>query len=175
MSPGPPLHRPRRGFTILELAIALALISLAAALAIPAFYGRPEVSLDRAALLLARDLRTAQNHAVQAGCDVHFHLRSDGNGYAAWYESGAPLPNPAGGGPLARAYDRDAVFEGVRITRVQLDGHPREVRFDRLGFAHGGGTIELFYRGRDVAVHVAESTGLVTIRGLSRGFQDDGL
>src|SRR5690606_25726658 len=75
-------QHPRRGFTVLELAVALALITLVAVLAIPAFYGRPEVTLDRAALLLARDLRIAQNEAVRWSGDVHFDFLAEGQGYA---------------------------------------------------------------------------------------------
>lgn len=160
--------RSSHGFTVLELAVALALITLVAVLAIPAFYGRPEVTLDRAALLLARDLRIAQNEAVRWSGDVHFDFLPDGEGYAPRFADGRPVPNPVGSGPMERIYERDAVFEGVRISRLQLAGHPRSIRFDRLGYAYGGGTIELAFEGQDCRVIVHESSGLVTLEGLSK-------
>ncbi len=151
---------------MLELAVALALISLAALLAIPAFYGRPEVTLDRAALLLARDLRLAQNDAVRTRRDVIFEFLPDGAGYAPHFIDGEPLQNPVGKGAMERVYGRDAVFEGVRISRLQLAEGRRAIRFDRLGFAHGAGAIELSFQDHSCLVHVEESSGLVTVQGL---------
>lgn len=154
------------GFTVLELAVALALISLAALLAIPAFYGRPEVTLDRAALLLARDLRLAQNDAVHWRRDVLFEFLPEGSGYAARFVDGEALPNPAGKGPFERLYARDAVFEGVVISRLELAAGARSIRFDHLGYAHGGGMIELLFLDHTCQVRVEESSGLVTLHGL---------
>jgi Tfp pilus assembly protein FimT len=168
VSPGSrPARAPSTGITLLELAISLALISLVALLAIPAFYSRPEVTLDRAAQLLARDLQLAQNDAVRWRQDVHFHFLPDGRGYAPRFGDGRPMPNPVGGGALERDYGRDGVFQGVRIERLQLAGDPRAIRFDRLGFAHGAGFIELSFNGRVCRVEVDESSGLVSLHGLS--------
>lgn len=156
----------RRGFTILELALALALISLVAVLAIPAFYSRPEVTLDRAAQLLARDLRLAQHEAIRLNRDVIFEFHLDGRGYAPRFEDGTPLPNPVGRGSFERRYSRDAVFEGVHIGRLQLAGEPRSIRFDPLGHALGGGSIELTFGAEVCMVHVAESNGMVSLHEL---------
>lgn len=164
--------RPSSAFTLLELAIALALICLAAVLAIPAFYQRPEVSLDRAALLLARDLRLAQNDAVRWRQDVIFEFLPDGAGYAARFASGKPVPAPLGKQGLERVYGRDAVFQGVRIGRLQLSGDPTSIRFDPLGYAHGAGAIELTFDGHECRVRIEESSGFVSLEGLARPERD---
>ena len=56
--------RRRRGFTILELLAVVLLISMVAAVTIPAFFQDANVTLENASILLARDLRAAQNRSA---------------------------------------------------------------------------------------------------------------
>ncbi len=163
----------RGGFTILELAIALALFTLVAALAIPAFYSQPEVTLENATRLLLRDLRAAQNRAARLQCEVRFEVFEDGRGYRAVLPDGRPLRDPAFGGPFERDYGRDAVFEGVRIARVDL-GPDGAIRFGPYGFSDEGGVLELRFGDASSRVEVGARTGLLRVRGLSEPFVDDG-
>src|SRR5215204_5902831 len=60
--------RPRvRGIGLLGVVLTLGCVALLAGLIIPAFFGRHTVTLDNAALLLARDLRAVQNRAAHTG------------------------------------------------------------------------------------------------------------
>lgn len=162
-----------RGFSILELAVVLALITVAAAIAIPLFYGRPSVTLDNAAILLARDLRTAQNLAVHRRKGMQVEFFPDGSGYRIVDEDGQTILNPSGAGELARRYSRDAVFEGVRIRSVDL-GPECAARFTPDGLSVRGGEIVLVYRDDERRLSLREGSGMVEIEGLQRSWADDG-
>lgn len=164
----------RAGFTILELAIALALITVASVIAIPAFYSQPNITLDNASLLLARDLRYAQNEAAMRGVHTQVTFDTFGDGYAVETSDAMPLPNPVGGGDLVRVYSRDAIFEGVTITAINGLTEPH-VRFDKNGFALDGVAIEMHYEQEVRTVHLARESGLMEIEGLTTRWKDDGL
>ena len=174
------MHRPRaadrrrEGFTLLELAIALALITIVSVIAIPAFYAQPAVTLDNASVLLARDLRYAQNEAAMRGVNTQITFDDFGDGYAVETADAMPLPNPVGGGDLVRVYSRDAIFENVKITAINGLSEPH-VRFDKNGFALDGVSIEMHYEDEVRIVHLAKESGLMQIEGLTTRWKDDGL
>ncbi len=163
-----------RGFTILELAISLALITLVSVIAIPAYYAQPSITLDNAAELLARDLRYTQNEAAVRATDTQVVFDESGDGYIVETVNAAPLPNPVGGGDLFRIYSRDAIFEGVLITSVK-GPDIRMVRFDRNGFCMDRASIELHYEEEVRVVNIAKGSGLIEIEGMTSGWEDDGL
>lgn len=170
----PYADRSKRGFTLLELIVVLGLIALVAALAIPAYYSRPAVTLDNAAKLLARDLRAAQNRAASQSKTVEFRFLPEGDGYEAVDASGRHLADPGGGGDFVRRYSRDAVFEGVRLACLDLD-EDRSVRFDDRGFAERGGRFLLTYRGEERLVEVRQGSGFLNVIGLDETWHDSGL
>jgi len=161
-------------FSLLELVIALTLITIASAIAIPAFYSQPGITLDNAAILLARDLRYAQNSAVLIGEETHLVVDGDGDGYEVQRASGRPLCNPVGGGPLIRRYSGDAIFEGVRLPNVESD-NGRTLRFSRRGFCLQRGQIELRYGDCVRILTVMQGSGRIAIDGLLTPWSDDGL
>ena len=162
-----------RGFSLLELAIALALITIAAIVAIPSFYARPGVTLDSAAILLAKDLRHAQNLAAQRGIEVVLEFSPDGTGYRVIDAEGRAVQNPLGAGALIRDYARDGVFEGVRIESVQL-GARASASYDARGLSLQGGSIRLGDRGARRTLSLQAGSGLIDIEGLSRPWSDSG-
>lgn len=163
----------RSGFTILELALVLVALSLAAALSIPAWFGRSEVTLDSAARLLARDLRDVQNLAALRGAVLFVDFFEDGDGYRVVDAEGAAVPAPPGHGGFTRIYSRDAVFRGVRIEVADFGGG-RRARFDDVGYAHAGGVVVLRYGVDARVLRLAEHTGLLEIHGLARPWIDSG-
>lgn|GEM_PF-1006833 len=166
------LGRWAAGLNILHLAVALAGITALTGVAIPAFYSRPEVTLDHASILLAKDLRYAQNEAAICGAGTRVEFDPGGDGYVVRYESGGPVANPVGGADLFRSYSFDAIFRGVELEVI---GGPTAVRFDRDGFALDPLEVELRYGGDHRLLQMSEGSGLVDIQGLENGWNDEGL
>lgn len=166
------LQRWRRGLSLIDFLIALTAILIASVVAIPGFFGRPEVTLDSAAMLLANDLRFAQNEAALSEQGTRVVFSETGDGYEILYSDGVAVSNPVGGGSLVRQYSRDAIFRGVRTT---VEGEETTVRFDESGFALDRLAVRLDYGGESRRLYLTRGSGMMEIDGLIREWRDDGL
>ena len=162
-----------RGFTVLELLVTLFVISVLAAIAIPAFFGRPEVTLENASVLLAHDLRTAQNRSAYLAEPCRFVFDDDGDGYRVLNLRGDVILNPATGQPFVRRYSVDAVFSGVIVEGVECGGD-RAIAYDEHGRVLEGARVTLEFRGHRRILVVDDAKGAVTIEGSTSGFVDQG-
>lgn len=161
-------HEPRRGFTILELVVVLAALSLIASVAIPAYFARPAVTLDNAARLLARDLRETQNRAALYEEPLYLRFAEGGTGYRVTDARGESLVSPYGAGEYRRHYPVDAVFRGVEVVSAE----PRDVVFDREGRPRVPVTVRLAYRGEERTLTMTPVSGRIAIEGLARPWRD---
>jgi len=169
------LASPRqRGFTVFELLICLGLVTLTAALAIPMYFERGEVTLEHAALQLCNDLRSTQNRAAYQGTETVLHFDEDGCGYAA-LDGSAGSKGRRKLRPVARRYTRDGVFEGVRVLSVVLENGGRSVRYQALGNAVDAGEIVLGFRGETRTIRIERGAGQLSIFDSSSGWSDNGL
>ena len=159
-----PRHRSTRadraGISLLAILISLCALALAAMVAIPTFFDRSGVTLDNAAQLLRKDLRSAQNRAAFLRTEAVFAF--DEEGWRATGVGGEPLAGLGDANEIYRDLSRDGVFEGVSITHIQF-GNDRALAFDARGIALEGGEVELSFRGKVRIVRVETGTGLVTI------------
>lgn len=146
MSHHPDLGRPaRRGFTLLELVLSLGLIAFVAAFAISSFFAQSDMTLHNALRLLADDIHEMQARATSLQIPVDIVFDPAGDGYHA-EDRGAPDPHRSGLFPLvSRRYSSDAVFEGVRIRRIELKGADR-ISLDPAGRAPTTGSIVVGYQ-----------------------------
>lgn len=165
--------RRRGGFTILELLIALMLIAIVASLAVPAWFDRSEVTLENACVLLARDLRLAQNRAAVMGEETVVEFSADGTGYTVFGPWGKVITHPRTRRPFHRDYSADGVFEDVRVDSVEL-GQGFRISFTPGGQARNGGRIVLRFGDERRAVCVETETGEIAIEGSDSGWVDDG-
>lgn len=166
------LRRLASGLNILDLAVVMAIVTVLTGIAIPVFYSQPRVTLDHASILLANDLRYAQNEAAISGQMTHLLLDAKGDGYSVRYKNGNSVANPVGGGELRRQYSVDAIFRGVSLKLVEGDS---TVSFDRNGFALDALTVSLHYQEDSRVLRMALGSGLVEIQGLENEWKDDGL
>jgi len=165
---------PRRGFTILELLIILALLTITASVGIPAYFARPEVTLDSAARLLASDMREIQNRAALYRTPLSLEFATGGGGYSGFHANGDPLTSPYEDGPYVRVYDADAVFQGVRVVEVQSPEGDR-VSFTPRGLSAATASVVLSFDGETRTVRIRKGSGLVEITGLEDPWFDAGL
>lgn len=164
----------RGGFTILELLVLLAVLSLVASIGIPAYFSRPNVTLDSAAKLLARDLREVQNRAALYEETLILRFAEDGGGYSATDRRGQPLLSPYGRGPFVRDYDTDAVFRGVQVESVRATKGGR-ISFDPSGRPETSAEVVLTFRDESRKVTLRAGSGLIAIEGLKEPWVDLGL
>lgn len=163
----------RKGFTILELLIALVVLSSIAAMAIPAFFEEPSVTLENASVLLARDLRAAQNRSAYMAEPCRFVFRRDGDGYVTTDRKGAVILNPRSRQPFSRRYSSDGVFRGVVVTNVRA-GRDWTLIYDDRGRPIESATITLTYEDDVRVLLVEKGSGDVTILGSTSGWNDQG-
>lgn len=150
----------RRGFTVLELAVTLALVGIVMATAVPYVYGmRARSHLRGAARTLAGQLEQARTLA-----------RSAQTGFQGWSEDERVLQSGTrfSEGSYAIYVDADDVSDGqgeVTVSRVQLDSahvldaSHSEIRFRRNGTLVGEVPLEITLRdihtGAEFRVHVS--------------------
>lgn len=168
-------HSPRRGgFTLLHLVLLLGILTVAAAVAIPQFFAREIVTLENGAVLLARDLRAAQNRAAFSHETLFFRFFEDGDGYEVVTKSGKPILDPRTGRLFVRRYSTDGVFEGLRIDSVEA-GDDRTLVLTASGEISDELRVSLSFKGSQRLLRAARPTGLVKIEGSTSEFLDDGL
>jgi prepilin-type N-terminal cleavage/methylation domain-containing protein len=152
----------RRAFTLPELVLSLALIAFVAAFAISSFFSQSEITLHNALQLLADDMHEMQARATSLQIPVEIVFDPQGDGYHA-QDCGSADPARARVFPLVtRRYSRDAVFEGVRIRRLQLKGADR-IRFDAAGRSLTEGVIVVGYRDDARVLELHSERGFVCL------------
>lgn len=162
----------RAGISLGGVIASLAAVALIAGIAIPSFFARHAVTLDNAAILLARDLRSVQNRAAHLGQPTT--LQFDTHGWRAFDAHGQPLKRFASDERIERRLDADAVFEGVTLEALHF-GAESAVRFEASGRPDRGGSLELVYRGERRRLQLSPADGSVVLEGLERAWSDEGL
>lgn len=161
------------GFTLVELALVIAILGILAWVAYPKVAVIGDIRLDAAARRVASDLRYAQNRAIGTRTVHGLHFEPSAGRYTVYAPTpGTPLPDP---GDRARAlrvvFDQKIEYRGVEITSASFGATPA-VSFDFFGVPRdSGGTdlaspgrVVLSYQGASDTVEVAPGTGKVTIR-----------
>ena len=154
----------RRGFTIVELMVAIMVVTLTAAVSMWAYFARPEVTLDNAALLLVRDMRIAQARAALLHAPVTVVFNLDGDGYKV-VDGMEDMANPRYlPERIDRSYSRDAVFEGVSILPLGLAARGKIV-FEPEHTDPASGSITLSYGRATRIVEIEPGSGRVFMTG----------
>jgi len=152
-------RRALRGFTLPELVVSMALIAFVASFAISSFFSLSDMTLHNALKLLADDIHEMQARATSLQIPVELVFDPSGDGYHA-EDRGAPDPRRGRLFPLAsRRYSSDAVFEGVRIRRLDLKGADR-ISFDPSGRSPTTGTIVVGFRNDARVLELRQDRGI---------------
>lgn len=162
----------QRGFTLLELLLVLVLISLCAATTVRWYFSHADVTLENAAILLARDLRAAQHRSIFLGEQTQFRFLPEGTGYAATDDGGKIAHNPQTDEPFLRVYSDDGVFVGVHVLEADAGGD-RTLAIDGHGMPLEDLTVTLGFAGDRRTVLLDHRTGTITIVGSTSDWADD--
>ena len=164
----------RRGYTLVELLITVALLGLAAAVIVPQFTGTENMRVQAAVRQIIADLTFAQSDALAFQEFRRVHFFEDGSGYcivrvdetdfADEFDPDAadyivdPLASSDEGNLYIVDFTRDARFSGVVISDVALDDGWRSVVYDPIG-----GTI--------MSGNLPGSGGSITVEGANVRFR----
>ena len=169
--PMPGRCKSSRGFTIVELLIVLLLLSLCAATSVRWYFSNSDVTLENAAILLARDLRAAQHRSIFLGEPSRFHFTDDGSGYAVLDPRGALAHNPQTDESFVRSYPDDGVFAGVRVVEVSA-GNDRTLEIDGRGLPLEDMRVTLAFGDDRRTVRLDRKSGVITLVGSTSGWVD---
>jgi len=131
--------RPRHGFTLIELAVTLVVVAVAAAVVFPRLWGgwMGEMRARGAATRLASFLMLARDHAALGRRDVVVVMDFDAREYWAADTAGEPIA--AGGGLLARSrLPAGVTFASVETSEGEAwESGRAAVSFRQDGFSTG--------------------------------------
>ena len=167
--------RPPRehGFTILVLLVVLLILSLVAATSVRWYFSRAEITLENAAVLLARDLRAAQHRSIFLGRPGKLLFLPDGSGYVLLDEHGGLAQNPQTDEPFVRIYPDDGVFVGVEVLAAAA-GTDRALEIDSHGHPTEDLEVTLTFRGERRTLRLEKDTGEIAIEGSTSAWRDSG-
>lgn len=183
-------HRERRGYTLIELVIVVALLGMAGALVVPHAIGISTMETQSAVRRLVADIHFAQSEAISHQAYRRIQFFDDGRGYcllvvdetsfaSSFNEATANyLEDPAGTfgmwGRYVVDYEADGRYGDVQIGDVETDGAGNWITFDALGgivvepgVAAGAGRIVVEGTDEQWEVLVTPMTGRLVVQRLS--------
>jgi hypothetical protein len=161
---------PRR-FTVLGLLLVLFLLSLGAATTVRWYFASADVTLENAAVLLARDLRAAQHRSIFLAKVGRLQFFGDGSGYALLDSTGTVTHNPQTDEPFLRIYPDDGVFVGVSVLAAEA-GSDRTLEIDDRGRPLEDLAVTLAYQDERRTLRMARESGNIAIEGSTSGWVD---
>jgi hypothetical protein len=136
------------------------------------YFSHAEVTLENAAILLARDVRAAQHRSIFLGERSLFVFLSDGSGYSVLGADGDPAHNPQTEEPFLRVYSDDGVFNGVSVLAADAGGD-RTLEIDGRGLPLEDLAVTLGYHDERREILLDRTTSAITIVGSTSGWVDD--
>ena len=161
-----------RGFTLVELAVIIALMAILAAVAVPTLDRIGESRAGMASSMLARDLAFARQYAVATGRRTWLVVREDGDGWDLLVEpagsqdrsAAVPMADEITGRVRTRSLSALG-DDDVTVANVDVDGE-REIGFDWRGRPLNAAEADcaadaLFTMSSGAVVTVVKETGFV--------------
>jgi len=157
----PCLRWLRRGFTITELVIVMAVLAILAATVVPLAISGASIQAVAAGRLIATDLQQAQNEAIYGQSPVTVIFDPVGEAYTLSNASGVlihPITNTA----YIVDFSCDSKFDELDIVSADFGG-AKSLTFDEMGAPDAGGVVVLQAGPHALEVHVDGVIGTVTV------------
>ncbi len=158
----------RQGISLLALLGTILAVGLIATITVPHFFAQTGVTLDNASVVLAKDLRAAQQRCAFVGQAARFELARDG--YRVVDPDGQTVQRYGSKELFQRSFGPRTVHEGVEIALIDLGGDGA-LSIDAVGLAQESGTIVLRFKNRERRLTIRPGRGLIEIEGLARNWR----
>jgi len=160
----------RRGFTLVEILVVVAIIGMAGAIVVPVISQPSSFSIQAASRMLISDILIAQNDAIASQQNRRLVFNQVLNTYSLTDTAGNVLSASIRAGSTSGNYvvdfNTDRRFAGVALQNVNFGGNPF-LEFDPLGAPMNGGTLQLTAPNANnnlFTITVAAFTGRVSIQ-----------
>lgn len=163
-----PRRAMRRGFTLLNVMMTVAVLAIVLAVSLPAFSSANPGKLVGAAYVLMSDLEYAQSRSMVEPDDltvVRFDAPSTTYWLAAASDTETPILRPGSNDPYLVQFGVGAA-EMLGGVSIALTGEtPVALEFDEFGRLStlGDATIDLGEAGHKISLRVSSATGFVEI------------
>ncbi len=159
------------GFTLVELLIVIAIITIAALTAIPMMSSAASVQIRSAANMLSADLEYAKSMSISRGQNYSVVFDKDTESYRIEDQNGNVISHPVKKGfSYIVDFRNDGRLNKVDIVDADFDG-TSEVKFDYLGSPYNGsstplnsGVVSLQAGGTTTTVTVEAVTGFISVQ-----------
>lgn len=162
----------RRAFTLIELMVVLVVMSIAAAIVVPAMLQGGTMSVQAAGRMIIADLLVTQNEAIarmaprrlvfDVANNAYRMTDADGNTIAADWRLGS-----GGGTGFEVDFTADRRFTGVNMLAASFNGDAH-VEFDALGVPAAGGQVTIDGGTARYSISVQPITGRVSIAAIAQ-------
>jgi prepilin-type N-terminal cleavage/methylation domain-containing protein len=159
----------RCGFTLVEILVVVAIITIAAMMAIPMMSSAASIQIRSAANMIAADLEYAKSMAISRGQNFSVVFDEATDSYSIKNQDGDTIAHP-----VKKRFDyiidfQDEGLDKVDIWDVDFDS-TSEVKFDYLGSPYNGsggplnsGSISLQAGGMTATITVEPVTGFISV------------
>jgi len=173
----------RRGFTLIEILVTVAILGIASTLVIPYMSNLPSFETEAATREIVADLSYAQSDAMARQTKRRVLFESDGSGYRllgdGFVSNQDELYDPIahnGDQQYIINFTTDERFQNVVIESADFDSGNLFITYDELGGPidssggpSTGGTIVVKGKDEKFQISVAPFTGRITVTKLSGG------
>src|SRR5690606_4508443 len=157
----------KRGFTLIEVLVVVAIMGLCAAVVVPQMLNAGTLHVQAAARSIVSDILVAQNEAVVRQSTRQVVFGTDSSKYTLADSEDNALAAPWGvGGKYVVDFGRDSRFRNVKIENVAFgsDADTRHIlSFNELGVPGSGGTVDVVSGTTRYRITIASFTGKVTV------------
>ena len=152
-----------KAFTLLELLLVVAVLSIFAGMAIPAFSDAfADFKIESAANRIAADIRYARSYAIKTSDTISVNFNISDENYEIKNNDNNRIKHPFSKKDFLITMTKEFDLEKIDLYTVTIPGGGSTVNFNSLG-ATPGGVVKIRYAGREKTITVNQADGEASV------------